>query len=162
MTAALDNQHNCNVVLRFVVLLHELPSTHERGTHWDLMLEPSVNAEALDTWALDVEPNETMLSKPGGIRCVRLQAHRTTYLSYEGPVSNNRGSVRRWESGTFCWRSRLAKEATLEMYGTRLRGYFRLSWEEETQTESGTKLEVWRLRRVAPQIAEQTSLDTSD
>jgi hypothetical protein len=76
------------LVPRFVILEHDHPQLH-----WDLMLE---FGEALRTWRL-AEPPE-----PG--RTVAAEAigdHRRLYLDYEGPVSGNRGQVRRWDSGTY-------------------------------------------------------------
>jgi hypothetical protein len=50
----------------------------------------------LRTWSLDCRP------VPGVELTVRALAdHRLAYLSYEGPVSGNRGSVQRVAEGTF-------------------------------------------------------------
>lgn len=103
---------------RFVVLLHRMPAG-ERGDHWDLMFE---SQDALRTWAIDWAP---VVGQSGLGR--RLADHRLEYLEYEGPISGNRGSVRRWDAGCYelvtesenVWRvrlagSRLAGEARLE------------------------------------------------
>ncbi|MEE3370599.1 MAG: DNA polymerase ligase N-terminal domain-containing protein [Planctomycetota bacterium] len=78
---------------RFVVLHHLAPPAGPRETHWDLMLEQDGK---LETWALPapLTPNST---QPGQ----RLANHRIRYLDYEGPISDNRGSVKRWDWGTY-------------------------------------------------------------
>ena len=73
---------------RFVILTHDWPFLH-----WDLMLEWG---DALKTWRLDRIPQQA-----SAMEAVPLPDHRLAYLDYEGPVSGNRGSVRRIDSGTF-------------------------------------------------------------
>src|SRR5688572_30170905 len=72
----------------FVILEHDHPVLH-----WDLMLE----AEGiLQTWRLAQPP------APGtSIEATALGDHRIAYLDYEGPVSGNRGNVKRWDGGEF-------------------------------------------------------------
>ncbi|MDR1964032.1 MAG: hypothetical protein LBQ50_09665 [Planctomycetaceae bacterium] len=76
---------------RFVVLLHE----HPDGDHWDLMLETE---PALTTWAVPPQPLPLHSFE---CRVKKLPDHRRDYLDYEGPVSQNRGFVRRLDSGTY-------------------------------------------------------------
>jgi len=73
---------------RFVILTHDHPQLH-----WDLMLE---EAQSLRTWRLLAEP---ISANP--IPAEALPAHRKHYLTYEGPVSGNRGTVARWDAGTY-------------------------------------------------------------
>ena len=63
------------------------------GVHWDLMLEAG---KSLKTWAID-EPITAGIELPAR----QLADHRLAYLTYEGPVSGQRGSVRRIAEGTF-------------------------------------------------------------
>ena len=74
--------------LRYVILRHE----DIAEPHFDLMFETSPGG-ALATWRSDVWPIE----RPTPV--LRLADHRQDYLTYEGPISNDRGSVRRVESG---------------------------------------------------------------
>jgi hypothetical protein len=76
---------------RFVILRHETPPGHERGAHFDLMLEEH---GVLRTWSLPELPAEGRI-----IQAEALPDHRLAYLDYEGPVSGNRGSVRRVDEG---------------------------------------------------------------
>ena len=75
---------------RFVVLEHDHPFLH-----WDLMLEAG---ESLRTWRLAAPPGPGVVTE-----ATPLGEHRRLYLDYEGPVSGGRGTVRRWDAGTFEW-----------------------------------------------------------
>jgi hypothetical protein len=77
---------------RFVILAH---SGHG-PLHYDLMLE---SGAALATWQLAVPPGEWREGAP--LRARKLPDHRREYLDYEGPVSKDRGSVKRVDAGTF-------------------------------------------------------------
>ena len=98
---------------RYVVIRHETPPNYQRPLHWDLMLEQS---GSLLTWALEAEPTigQTQFAE-------RLAAHRLKYLAYEGPVSGNRGTVFRWDSGEFEWREQTDDRMVVELTGSRLR-----------------------------------------
>lgn len=73
---------------RFVILQHDHPVLH-----WDLMLD---TGEVLRTWRLEVEP-----ASQAEMRAFALPDHRRMYLDYEGPVSGDRGTVTRWDAGTY-------------------------------------------------------------
>ncbi len=84
----------------FVVLHHTMPTPSPRATHWDLLLEhPLPNNNSLLSFELLVPPEEW--SNPTA--ATRLPDHRPTYLTYEGPISNNRGHVKRILQGSFEW-----------------------------------------------------------
>lgn len=73
---------------RYVILEHDHPVLH-----WDFMLEAG---GVLRTWRLESAPK-------GGdeITAEPLPDHRLHYLDYEGPVSGDRGTVKRWDRGTY-------------------------------------------------------------
>lgn len=73
---------------RFVILEHDHPYLH-----WDLLLEEEFSAR---TWRLLRKP---CLGEPIGAE--RLADHRLMYLDYEGVVSGDRGSVKRFLAGTW-------------------------------------------------------------
>ena len=102
---------------RFVILLHCL----DNGEHWDLMIECGV---ALATWQLARNP-----LAPGTwpIPARRIGDHRKAYLEYEGPLSRNRGSVTRIESGTAKLTAHGSHRYTLQLTGTTLIGGFTLT-----------------------------------
>src|SRR3954470_13875672 len=76
--------------LRYVVLYHDGVAE----PHYDLMFEDPAGGD-LRTWRSPAWPigTHTPLEK--------LADHRREYLDYEGPVSGDRGFVRRVESGTY-------------------------------------------------------------
>lgn len=95
--------------LRYVILEHDHPFRH-----WDLMLE---DGEILRTWRLLAPP------APGATVVAEASFdHRRVYLEYEGPLSGNRGTVVRWESGTFAWLERTDCRIIVRLDGQRLRG----------------------------------------
>jgi hypothetical protein len=94
---------------RFVILEHDHPELH-----WDLMLE---DGGRLRTWRLAEAPE-------GGhaIAARAIPDHRLAYLDYEGPVSGGRGTVRRWESGTYHVKQEAETGMTLSLAGSRKTG----------------------------------------
>ena len=93
---------------RFVLLLHDCPDDLPRPTHCDLMLEAGA---VLQTWALPELPNgwqaladdagRLTFSASNSVAVERLGDHRLVYLDYEGPVSGDRGRVRRLDAGKY-------------------------------------------------------------
>jgi hypothetical protein len=94
---------------RFVILEHNHPSLH-----WDLMLEVG---ERLRTWRLDRAPHGAQ-----NIPAEAIGDLRRTYLDYEGPVSGDRGSVLRWEAGTYDLEEESADRLILQLNGVRGKG----------------------------------------
>jgi hypothetical protein len=94
---------------RFVVLIHDHPALH-----WDLMLEKEAG---LRTWRLERAPGEA-----GPIAAESLADHRLAYLDYEGPVSGNRGSVRRFDRGEYALLEETDSRLEVKLVGTVLHG----------------------------------------
>lgn len=112
---------------RYVILRHETPLGSPRPSHWDFMLE---QGDVLRTWAIELSPDEAA-PQPA----LLLPDHRAAYLTYEGPVSNNRGEVSRWDEGTFAALSDVAGDhLELELNGRRMRGRVSLIKRVETAT----------------------------
>jgi hypothetical protein len=96
---------------RFVILEHDHPELH-----WDLLLE---DGSALKAWRLARPPE----NKGAMIDALQLPDHRLHYLDYEGPISGNRGAVKRWDAGTYEFRADESGQALhLQFDGTRLHG----------------------------------------
>jgi hypothetical protein len=113
---------------RFVILEHDHPHLH-----WDLMFEAG---EILQTWRLAQPPEEPACE----IVAEALGDHRRMYLDYEGPVSGNRGTVKRWDAGEFVEESASSAEVrSFVFYGLRIQGRVRLE-------RVGTQ---WSFRRLA-------------
>jgi len=73
---------------RYVILEHDWPQKH-----WDFMLEVG---DVLQTWKLPIAPAANV-EMPGE----KTFDHRLMYLDYEGPISGDRGSVVRWDAGSY-------------------------------------------------------------
>jgi hypothetical protein len=93
---------------RFVLLEHDHPYPH-----FDLMLEAG---PVLWTWRLAALPSENP------VEATRVADHRLVYLTYEGPISGGRGSVRRQEEGEFTWQSCEEGMVVVNLSGRSLRG----------------------------------------
>jgi len=94
---------------RYVILEHDWPERH-----WDLMLEAG---SVLETWKLSSPPN------PGATLPVEKSFdHRLMYLDYEGPISKGRGSVTRWDSGTYEPMVKEENRRVVSIQGFRLQG----------------------------------------
>jgi hypothetical protein len=94
---------------RFVLLTHDHPFPH-----WDLLLEAGVICR---TWRLLEEPamGKSVPAEP-------IADHRLYYLDYEGPVSEDRGTVSRWDHGTYTPLAETDEQFEVELAGKRLRG----------------------------------------
>lgn len=73
--------------------------------------------DALRTWALADEPRAGAT-----FDAVALADHRLAYLTYEGPVSKDRGSVTRWDEGSYEVLEELADCLRLRLHGGKFAG----------------------------------------
>lgn len=105
---------------QFVILTHTHPSLH-----WDLMLE---SGDSLRTWRLAETPPTQPLSHPikpaDVIKAESIADHRLAYLTYEGPVSRNRGRVDRWDAGTYELVAETESTITVKFRGGKLNGVY--------------------------------------
>lgn len=76
-----------------VILYHETPDDAAVDSHLDFMLQ--ANDELL-TWRWDTIPQDNQVFVAS-----RLANHRIEYLTLEGQLSGNRGTVTRIDQGTF-------------------------------------------------------------
>ncbi len=104
---------------RFVILTHDHPFLH-----WDFMLE---HDDMLRTWRLLSQPAEST-----DIAAEALPDHRKSYLDYEGPISNDRGHVTRWDHGTFEIVDESDGRLRFQLKGTRLAGIAELARERDS------------------------------
>ena len=75
----------------------------------------------LRTWAVDA-PVVAGVDLPARA----LPDHRAAYLDYEGPVSGDRGTVRRWDEGTYRALEWAAGRVVVELAGRQLAGRLEL------------------------------------
>ena len=95
---------------RFVILFHKVAAAYVnltgRKDHFDLMIECAQD-DGLATWTLPENPFDKLAADCGptklAIPTIRIENHRTEYLTYEGPVSNDRGHVTRVAQGQAKW-----------------------------------------------------------
>ena len=95
-------------MLRFVILQHDHPELH-----WDFMLEAD---GVLKTWRLPAPPPDEPRF------AVAIGDHRLKYLDYEGPVSGERGSVTRWDRGSYRALAAMSDTWIVRLHGERWRG----------------------------------------
>jgi hypothetical protein len=94
---------------RFVVLEHDHPELH-----WDFLIEAGA---VLRAWRLKAPP------APGQLIEARANFdHRLFYLDHEGPVSGGRGTVKRWDAGSFRLDDDRPGNLALTLLGSRLVG----------------------------------------
>jgi hypothetical protein len=117
---------------RFVVLEHSW-----NGLHWDLMLE---DGRTLRTWAVDarIEPGCEITARP-------LADHRLHYLDYEGPISGDRGEVRRWDEGVYESIDWTPSGVQIRLWGARLRGKLTLRCNDSGSVAGAGGGETWSL-----------------
>ena len=100
---------------RFIILEHDCPTPH-----FDFLLEAG---DVLRAWRLDAPP---ACGEP--VEAVANFDHRRIYLDYEGEVSGGRGTVRRWDAGTFEWVEDAPGRVVVELCGTQLTGRIELRY----------------------------------
>lgn len=109
--------------VRFVVLAH----TDRLGCHFDLMID---TGDGLATWKCPQPPEQAPRQ---GLLCRRLGDHRRIYLGYEGPISGDRGWVRRWDSGRCTVLISGPRRWEVDFRGYRLKGVLLLAASEEDE-----------------------------
>jgi hypothetical protein len=98
---------------RYVVLQHITAKHSECESHYDLMLEKEGK---LLTWAIPELPRAGL-----DTRATKLPDHRLAYLDYQGPISGDRGEVRRVEVGEYVARELSETQALFELQNARNR-----------------------------------------
>lgn len=101
---------------RYVILHHRTRD----GEHWDLMLE---HGGVLLTWQL---PRQPCSGDDLPLPARHIGDHRLAYLEYEGPVSGDRGTVKRVDSGVLLDLLLPAGRASFRLAGGRFAGAFEL------------------------------------
>lgn len=116
----------------FVVLEHKTDPHH-----FDLMLE---REEVLWTWAYyEPEFPETFQE----LELERIQDHRKKYLTYEGPISRNRGHVQQMEKGSYEMSMNGSAQLEGSFYGNYWNGPFRL---QKTERKGPRNNPLWLLK----------------
>jgi hypothetical protein len=111
---------------RYVILQHDTAE----GQHFDFMLEMG---GALKTWSLSQPP-----LKGVEMDAEALPDHRLAYLDYEGPISGGRGTVTRWDRGTYEVECQSDSKLIVRLSGEKLVGRASLQHSSAAQN-------IWRL-----------------
>ena len=106
--------------IRFAILQHDYPTLH-----WDIFLQ---EGNRLLSWRGDHHGH--FLN--GGL-VVQTDDHRLVYLDYQGPLTGQRGTVRRIDGGALAWKHRGEHEFIAEIKGQRWQGLLRLKKIDETR-----------------------------
>ncbi|WP_075083327.1 hypothetical protein [Mariniblastus fucicola] len=133
--------------MKFVILDHRpsesdrtactTESSHEARTderHFDLMFE----VEAKDSLHT-IAAVELPLVSSQAVDITVLANHRNEYLNYEGPISNNRGTVSRYAFGN--WSGDFSEQAVLT-FDTASRHFAGESWTIRIDAANGELLRV--------------------
>lgn len=107
-------------MLRFVVLQHTGWPGHP--DHYDLMLQKEPGSSDDDTVLATYSTSNNVFPSGSGEILFSNHDHRRAYLTFEGALSQQRGSVTRADEGTMEW---IASDI-VRLSGQRLRGEFRL------------------------------------
>lgn len=75
-----------------VILEHDWPRLH-----WDLLCDLNSLSERVPTWSMDQRLTNKLMTGSA----IQRPDHRRLYFNYEGPVSKNRGFVKRISEGQF-------------------------------------------------------------
>ena len=105
----------------YVILQHETAG----GVHFDFMLEMG---GTLKTWTLPQPPISGV-----ELAAEALPDHRLAYLDYEGLISGDRGSVTRWDRGTYELEHQSESELALMLAGEKLIGHVTLRHPTDTE-----------------------------
>jgi hypothetical protein len=111
---------------RYAILHHKLPDSE----HWDLLLE---DGNMLAAWQLAGKPTGPQALP---LAATRIADHRKKYLVYEGPVSDNRGSVVRFDHGHYRVLERSEHRWLVHLAGQILFGRFGLVRSPEDPPEA--------------------------
>lgn len=104
--------------------------------HYDLML---LQGNVLTTWRLQQSPVEMIIGQ--SIPARKLPDHRKAYLTYQGPVSGNRGEVAMVEEGSYELLTKSPRRWELRLSGRRIIGRYELLRPEQDS-------DTWTLRRL--------------
>jgi hypothetical protein len=112
--------------MHYAILLHS--DSPDKKDHHDIVLEivegnslEEPHLDKLETFQIDLEGTRIMVEPQDLIR--------RKYLTYEGPMSNNRGIVKRVDEGLY----RILDDDSLEFDGNILHGRYRFEGEEVLQ-----------------------------
>jgi len=100
--------------------LSDLPKQAELPKKTNLLEEAGTEGELVAETEIDAE---------------QLADHRIAYLDYEGEISGGRGTVTRWDRGTYTLVTETALQLVLQLRGEKMRGRVRLKRSDKTSND---------------------------
>lgn len=139
---------------RFTILEHNHPVLH-----WDLLLE--TGQPSLKTWRLlkrpepacqasETQASEIQASEIQQIPAKAIEDHRLEYLDYEGPVSQQRGEVKQWDTGFYLMLIQSDQFWEFRLEGKLLQGFAVLRKEIQTEENDNWTFTFLADREEAP------------
>lgn len=131
--------------LRFAILAHRI----NESVHWDLLLELP-ERDGLAAWRIHRPPeqwphtHQDPAAPDSWLTVEELAPHRKVYLTYEGPVSGNRGTVEQVDGGRLTIHRYAEQSVTVTIEGTRF--HYQLTL-RSNPLEKGR----WHFKASAPQ-----------
>jgi len=116
--------------MRFVLLYHTYDNFLENN-HYDFMLEKK---DFLDTWKIREDDLKKFFSGKE-IFAEKNFDHRKKYLTYEGDISNNRGTVRRICSGEYNLLSNGENFFKINFVSEKIKGFISINKTGDIQKE---------------------------
>ncbi|MCX7679126.1 MAG: hypothetical protein N2316_07885 [Spirochaetes bacterium] len=107
--------------MKYVIHHHTGHPTEK--SHFDFMIEIG---DALMTWRISATSIKKLIQGKK-VRAARIADHRKMYLSYEGPISCNRGMVNIFDSGECQLISQKSETREYLLKGTMLCGVLRIT-----------------------------------
>ena len=130
---------------RFSIAKHEMPANSSRHSHFDLFLE---SEGTLMTWELT-----SLLTSQNNQVVRRLANHRLVYLDFQGPLSDDRGTVKLVDTGSLEWVTLESERLIGRINGQTTDGKL-------TLTSEGSSInDVWNLTFEPVVLTPQSSLD---
>jgi DNA polymerase ligase (LigD)-like protein len=99
--------------MKFVVHFHETTPRH-----YDFMIE---SGDHLETWQIEYD-DLNLLLQGNKIKCKKIVNHRKKYLTYEGPISCDRGRVEILDSGNYSIINEELNKVSLNLNGCKFKG----------------------------------------
>ena len=130
---------------RFSIAKHEMPANSSRHSHFDLFLE---SEGTLMTWELT-----SLLTTQNNQVVRRLANHRLVYLDFQGPLSDDRGTVKLVDTGSLEWVTLESERLISRINGQTTDGILTLTSEDSSTDD------VWNLTFEPVVLTPQSSLD---
>lgn len=115
--------------MKFVIHHHTINNNQKEKNHYDLMIEVD---DSLLTWRI-AEDDLLRLVNEETINAEIIQTHRKEYLSYQGPISCNRGMVHSYDSGKYDRETWSDEKKIISVNGNKFKGRLTIKKKKKNQ-----------------------------